>query len=132
MRFDRSIAAALAVAALVIGSASAASAQLDKLKQTTPGERAEIQTEIMTKKLGLTPAESGQIAALNLTYAQKMEPVIKGNQGPLMELREAKQIETEKEAALQKVLTPAQFGAYMEGKEEIKQKFEAKIAEKHP
>jgi hypothetical protein len=114
---------------LLLGASPGARAQFDKLKNTTPEQRAKLQTELMKAKLGLTPEEEAKIAALNLKYAQKMEPVIKGSSGPFMEMREARSINEEKEAEMKQVLTPAQFGVYLAAKEEIREKFEERIGQ---
>lgn len=117
---------AIALPALWI--ASAASAQgLDALKGTTPKERATAQTAMMKERLALTDAQLPQVAALNQTYAEKMEPLIQGSGGPLVRMREAQQIEAQKEAELQKLLTPDQFQKFLAGKDEMREKLVQKI-----
>jgi (p)ppGpp synthase/HD superfamily hydrolase len=90
----------LALAALGIAlsvTASAALPQMDKLKNTTPEERAGAQTET------------------------------KGSEGPLMKMRHMKQINTKKEADLKRVLSPGQFQKYLASKEEMREQFEEKM-----
>src|SRR5262245_34044859 len=79
---------------------------LDGLKNTTPQERATAQTAMMKTKLGLTEEQTPKVAAINLKYAEKMEPIIKGTKGPLMKMRDAQGIQQEKEAELKQLLTP--------------------------
>src|SRR5206468_8804187 len=81
-----------------------ASAQLDELKNTTPEQRAKALTEMMTSKLGLTPEQTGKVADLNLKYANKMEPLIKGSDGPFVKMREMKEINEAKQGELKQVL----------------------------
>ena len=103
---------------------------LEKLKKTTPEQRAKIQTELMKAKLDLNPAQVGQVGALNLKYAQKMQPLIAGGSGPLMEMREMREINEQKEADLKKILTSDQFEKYLAAKEEMREKFEERIEKK--
>jgi len=116
------------VAALTF--AFGASAQGDKLKTSTPEERAALQTELMKSKLDLSADQLPKLSALNLKYAQKMDPILKGSGGPLVRMREARELEQAKEGELAQILSPAQFEKYQAAKEEIRQKVEAKLAEK--
>lgn len=110
--------------------ASVASAQdLDALKGTTPKERAVAQTAMMKEKLALTDAQLPKVAALNETYAEKMEPLIQGSEGPMLKLAQARKIEAQKEAELQTVLTPDQFQKLLAGKDEMRSKLMQKIME---
>src|SRR5262245_42244591 len=92
---------------------SAVGANLDELKNTTPEQRATVQTTMMQTKLGLKEAEVPKVAAINRKYAEKMEPIINGSEGPLMKMRDAKAIEQQKEAELKKVLSPDQFQKFL-------------------
>lgn len=120
----------LTTAAAVIAFASVAAAQFAKLKNTTPEQRAKVQTELMKTKLKLTPEQESKVAALNLEYAQKMQPIIQGSEGPFAEMREAREINEQKEADLKKVLTTDQFTNYTAYKEEMREKFEERMAQK--
>lgn len=118
-------------AALLLGlSASGARAQLGDLTNTTPQQRAQELTGIMKKELGLTPEQLDKVEALNLKYATKMEPVIKGSEGPFRKMRQAREINEEKEAELQQLLTPEQFNKYKAEKEMMREKFEQRIEKK--
>jgi hypothetical protein len=108
----------------------AASAQLDELKNTTPEQRAKALTEMMTTKLGLTPEQAGKVAELNLTYANKMDPLIKGSEGPFVRMREMKQINEAKEAQLKQILTPQQFERYLASKKQMREQLVKKVEEK--
>jgi Spy/CpxP family protein refolding chaperone len=117
--------------ALVLLAAAVASAQgLEALAHTTPQQRAEVQTELMKAKLGLQPDQVAKIQAINLKYAQQMEPVIKGSMGPLIKARQAKSIDEQKAAELQTVLSPQQYQSYLASKEELRQKLEERLAAK--
>jgi hypothetical protein len=116
-----------ATTALLMVTALSAPAQLDKLKDTTPEQRAKAQTDLMKAKLSLTSGQAGKVADLNLKYAKKMEPVIKGSAGPFMKMREVKQINQEKEAELKQILSPEQFEKFLAAREEMREKFEERI-----
>jgi hypothetical protein len=103
---------------------------MENLAKTSPQERADIQTAFMKRKLGLSPEEAAKVEATNLEFAQKAEPVIKGSDGPFMKMREMKSIQSQKDTALQGILTPAQFATYQASQDEMKQKFEEEIAKK--
>src|SRR5262249_29919163 len=118
-------------AMLVLGPARGASAQqLEMLKNTTPEERAKVQTELMKTKLDLTAEQEPKVAALNLKYAEKSDPILKGSSGPFMKMRRLRKINAEKDAELKQVLTPAQYQKLQAAKEEMRQKFEEKMAQK--
>lgn len=125
----KSLTLALAAAVLVL-SATITTAQFAKLKNSTPEQRAKVLTDLMKGKLDLTPEQAGKVADINLEYAKKMQPIIQGSEGPFEEMREARQINEQKEAALKKVLTTDQFTSFTAYKEELREKFEERMAQK--
>jgi hypothetical protein len=129
MRIRRVAGALGGLAALVLFSFDA-QAQMDKLKSTTPEERAGAQTAFMKTKLGLSADQVAKVSAINLKYAQKMDPILKGSEGPIMRMREAEAINQQKEAELKQVLSSEQFEKYLASKEEMREKVEQKIEDK--
>ena len=121
------IALLVAAMSLLIVAAAGAQSEMEKLKSSTPEERARLQTEMMKAKLGLTPDQTPQVAAINQKYAQRMEPIIKGHEGPLMRLRQMREVGQAKEAELKGVLSPEQFQKYLAEKHEMREKFEDKL-----
>jgi len=121
------IALLVAAMSLLIVVAAGAQNEMEKLKSSTPEERARLQTEMMKVKLGLTPDQTPKVAAINQKYAQRMEPIIKGQEGPLMRLRQMREVGQAKEAELKGVLSPEQFQKYLAEKQEIREKFEDKL-----
>jgi len=117
------------VLALMMPSSAVAQQIPPEVANSTPEQRAKVQTLVMKEKLGLTQEQLPKVEAINLQAAQKMEPVLKGNEGPLIKMRTTKAVEQEKEAALQNVLTPPQFQQLQAAREEIKQKVEQKLME---
>ncbi len=127
---SKRLATGLAVALLVSASAASAQGQMDKLKNTTPEERAAVQTMMMKEKLGLTPQQLPAVKQINLETATEMQPVIAGGEGPLIKMRKAKAIEAQRDASLQNVLTPPQYQQWLAEKEAMRQKIEEKLMEK--
>ena len=121
------IALLVAAMSLLIVVAADAQNEMEKLKSSTPEERARLQTEMMKVKLGLTPDQTPKVAAINQKYAQRMEPIIKGQEGPLMRLRQMREVGQAKEAELKGVLSPEQFQKYLAEKQEMREKFEDKL-----
>ena len=122
MRRHTGLLRAATLGLLLIASAITASAQLDKLKNTTPQERAKAQTIFMKSKLDLTEAQLPKVEALNLKYAEKLDPVIKGSAGPLVKMGEFRQANEDKEAELKGILSPDQFQKYLAAKQEMREK----------
>lgn len=117
----------VAAMSLLIVVAAGAQNEMEKLKSSTPEERARLQTEMMKVKLGLTIDQTPKVAAINQKYAQRMEPIIKGQEGPLMRLRQMREVSQAKEAELKGVLSPEQFQKYLAEKQEMREKFEDKL-----
>jgi hypothetical protein len=124
----RRSAPALIIVALL--GTSSAWAQLDALKNTTPAERATVQTEIMKTRLGLTDAQTPKVAAINEKYAERMEPIIKGSENPFLKVREVWDIEQAKEADLRGVLSAEQFQKFLDSKAEIRREFDERFRPK--
>jgi len=99
------------------------------IKESTPEQRAMLQTGMMKNKLKLDSAQVIQVQAINLKYAEKLDPVLKGDERKLKQLRDMMAIQKAKDADLKKVLTPDQNKQYEAMKDEMKEKLkEAKEA----
>jgi Spy/CpxP family protein refolding chaperone len=121
------IALLVAAMSLLIVVTAGAQNEMEKLKSSTPEERARLQTEMMKTKLSLTTDQTPKVAAINQKYAQRMEPIIKSQEGPLMRLRQMREVGQAKEAELKGVLSPEQFQKYLAEKQEMREKFEDKL-----
>ena len=120
------LALGIAVIALVIGM-PCAFAQLDELKNTTPEERASLQTELMKSKLALTPEQTRAVTDLNLKYANRMEPIIKGSSSSLTKMFQMRKINNEKETELKRILSSQQWEKFDASRDEMRQQFEERI-----
>jgi hypothetical protein len=123
----RVVSTVMVMLAFWLGSAAA---QLEALQKTTPQQRAELQTAMMKERLSLTPEQLPKIEALNLKYAEQMQPIITGSEGPLMKKRAADKVDAAKEAELQQVLAPDQFQKYLAGKDEMRDKLRQRLMQK--
>lgn len=118
---------ALTLALALALPATAAEAQSSALLSSTPQQRAAIQTAFLKAKLGLDEQQAAKVAALDLRYAEKAEPILKGSSGPFAKRREMNALQEEKEAALREILTPEQFGKYEASREELRDKLEEEL-----
>ena len=55
---------------------------------------------VVTAVAGLSIDQTRAVTDLNLKYATKMEPVIKGSEGPFVRMRQMREINAEKETEL--------------------------------
>ncbi len=101
----------------------------DMLKNSTPEQRAQMQTQFMKSKLQLDTVQTAKIQAINLATAQKMDPLLKGDGGKLAKFRQMKEIDSNKDKDYKNVLTPDQYKQYEAFKEEMKQKIMEKAKE---
>jgi len=117
------------IATCLLVSTIVRAADMDALKDTTPAERAKAQTAMMTMKIGLTDAEVAKVGPINLKYAEKMDPIIKGSDLPVMKMRAARSLEGQKEGELKAVLTPDQFQQFLAMKEDMLEKLADAVKE---
>jgi len=91
------------VAAFLCMTLTNVSAQAQKLKDSTPEQRAKMQTEWMKTKLALNATQVEQVSALNLQYARKNESIIQSNEGKLSKFKKMKALQHEKSNALSQI-----------------------------
>lgn len=114
---------------LLLGLATQAQS-MDDFKQSTPEQRAKAQTEYLKTNLQLDDQQTQKIAEINLKYAQKMEPVIKGSGGKLSKMKTAKNINAQKEAEYKQVFTSDQYKKYAELKDDMKNNVKKKMKQR--
>jgi len=110
--------------------AAAVFAQMEELRNSTPMQRAKLQTFFMQKRLNLAPGQVKQVQGINLKYAEQMEPIIRGNGGKLKKARQANAINEAKDNELRTVLSGEQYQAYLASKEEMHQAMVEKLRQK--
>lgn len=101
-------------------------AQSKSLKDSTPEQRAKMQTEWMKTKLALNSSQTRQVYDLNLQYAKKNDPILQSNEGKMAKFKKLKAIQQEKSSILSKILTDEQFKKYQEIKDQMIQNFKNK------
>lgn len=101
-------------------------AQSKSLKDSTPEQRAKMQTEWMKTKLALNSSQIRQVYDLNLQYAKKNDPILQSNEGKMAKFKKLKAIQQEKSSVLSKILTDEQFKKYQEIKDQMIQNFKNK------
>lgn len=124
MKTLKSKTAALITSCFILLMVQSASAQnmAQSLKDKTPEQRAQMQTNMMKAKLKLDSAQVLKVQGINLKYAQKLDPVIKGDGGKLSKFRQLKSIQKDKEKELKVVFTANQFKEYQQLQAEMKEK----------
>ena len=128
MRLSPTAWALFFVASLLIAPRAHA-ADIDALKGTTPEERAEAQTLMMKEQLALSDDTLEKVRAINLKYAQKMDPTIQGSNGPMMKGLEARNLQQQKEGELKTVLSPEQYKKYLASKLEMREHIVERVFE---
>ncbi|KFF02852.1 hypothetical protein [Chryseobacterium luteum] len=116
----------LLVTAFLCMAFTSLSAQTKKLKDSTPEQRAKMQTEWMKTKLALNTTQVQQVYTLNLQYAQKNDPVIQSTEGKRAKFKKLKALQTEKSNALSQILDAGQYKKYQELKDQMVQHFKEK------
>lgn len=107
---------------LLINSAGA-QLKLDKvMTDTTPEERANLQSIKMRDKFSLSEEQYQQVQEINLKYARKMQSVYNTDQGKLKRLKGMKSVGEEKDKELKRVLSSSQYEMYQRQKEEVRKK----------
>jgi hypothetical protein len=89
-----------------------------QLAKVPPSVRAGVQTDFMVQKLQLSAEQRTQVEAINLKYANQMQPLLQGSKFTLM--MQARKLEEAKDAELRPVLSPQQFDTYMASKDQIR------------
>ena len=90
-----------------------------KSKNSTPEQRAKLQTDRMKDKLVLSDDQYKQVLDINTGYAQKLDPILKSDKGKFAKYRQAKPLLDEKDKKLKGVLTPDQYKQWQDLKKEM-------------
>ncbi len=105
--------------------------RLEKLmNDTTPEERAEMQTNNMKETLSLTGDQVDDVSEINLNYARKMQNAYNVSRSKLQRLRKMKALAAEKDGVLKRVLTATQYATYRENKAEMKERLRERAKER--
>ena len=97
----------------------------EKLAATTPEQRASQQTAQMKKRLSLTAEQEPTIAAINLKYAQQMQPILETGERNRQTMQQVKAMTKSKDADLKAVLTAEQYTQFETFKDDQKDRMKA-------
>ena len=129
MKLQRTFYFALLAILMVCLSAGCARAQSDadikKLKNATPEQRAAFQTKMMHDKLKLDAGQTTKAQAINVRYAQKFQPIIKSSDSRFSKMKQAMALQKQKDQELQAVFTKDQFSQYQAFEAELRSKMRA-------
>jgi len=95
---------------------------IQNLLNATPEQRAQMQNDRMKEKLALNDDQYKKVSALNLLYAQKMDPVIHSDDSRFSKYRKIKPLLKEKDEKLKTILTKDQYKQYESFKKEMMDK----------
>lgn len=98
------------------------------LAQTTPAERAGVQTHFMTQKLNLDTPTQIKIAAINQKYADLVEPILHNDDSSFSKMLSIRSLQDRKDTELKSILTPAQYDTYENSRDELKAEMEQKLS----
>jgi hypothetical protein len=117
----------LAVISTLVAANLKAQASMADMKNATPAQRAQMQTSLMKSKLKLDTNQVLKVQVINLKYAQKFEPIIKGSDGRMKKAREAIALQKQKDAELKQVFTTEQYKQYQDFEQEMKSKMMSRL-----
>ena len=95
---------------------------IQNLMNATPERRAQIQSDKMKDKLALNDDQYKKVSALNLLYAQKIDPVIHSDDSRFSKYRKIKSLLEEKDEKIKTILTKDQYKQYESLKKEMMDK----------
>lgn len=108
----------MAVALFTMGAAHAQ----DKQQRPT-AERAKMQTERMTKELGLNADQATKVEAINAKYAEKADAMRADRKAQMAETKgKGAELNEERMADLKGVLTPEQYAKWEKNREAMQER----------
>lgn len=108
-----------------------ASAQMDELKNSTPEQRAQMQTRWMENNLSLDSKASASVSTINLKYAKETQALISSDSPKFQKLMTFRKNSEAKDGELKSIFTPEQYSLYKQKKSEMEAQVKQKIMEKH-
>ena len=95
-------------------------AQIEVLRQTTPEQRADAQTNFMRKKLSLDEKTTALVSALSLETARKAQSSIEDASNRFSLAMDLRRINADRDVRLKALLSPAQWQVYESAQSEMK------------
>jgi hypothetical protein len=116
---------------VLLFSPSVTWAQMDELKNSTPEQRAQLQTQWMESNLSLDSKASATAADINLKYAKETQSLMDSSSPGFQKLMTFRKNSAAKDGELKAILTPEQYTLYEQEKSEMEAMVKQKIKEKH-
>ncbi|ASU34082.1 hypothetical protein [Mucilaginibacter xinganensis] len=129
MKTNSKLLVILFIAAISLSTVSRTNAQpgTKNMKDSTPEERAQFQTNMMKSKLKLDSGQVSKIREINLKYAKKIQPIITGSDGRFSKMKQAMALQKQKDSELQNVFSKDQYQQYQAFEQEMKNKLTEKL-----
>lgn len=108
---------------------SHATAQEDTFNNSSPEERAQLQTEWMRSELSLDSTILPVVNSINLKYSKKIQSLRKTGGSRIQKYRDFKVLSDAKDTELRKTFTKEQFRLYQLKKEEMEKNMKQKFHE---
>lgn len=115
----------------VLSVATLAIAQMEALKNSTPEERATLQTDWMKNNLSLDAKATDAVSAINLKYAKETQALMDSGGPKLGKMITFRRNSDAKDAELRALLTPQQYSQYEQKKTQMEEMVKQKVMEKH-
>lgn len=97
---------------------------------SSPSERAQLQTEVMRESLQLSDQQTAEIENINLYYAKEIGTLQNSGKPRLKKFRAVKSLLAEKDKKIEQILTQNQFNDYKNAQEEMRKNIKKKLAER--
>lgn len=127
----KKVASLILSCALVFFVPALALAQMEDLKNSTPEERAAVQTQWMQNNLSLDAQAINAVSAINLEYAKETQKLLDSDSSKLDKLMTFKRNSQAKAAELKAILTPEQYALYQQKRSEMEDAVRKELKEKY-
>ncbi len=117
--------------ALLLLVPALATAQMEEFKNSTPEERATLQTELMKTALTLDEKAGTAVSEINLKYAKETQTLMDSSSPRLEKLMTFRKNSDAKDAEIKALLTPEQYSLYQQKKSEMEETVKQKLMEKY-
>jgi hypothetical protein len=99
------------------------------MRETTPEQRAALQTSYMKENLALAEDQTPKVQEINLKYARKMQDAYNSTERKFQKLKQMKSINQQKDGEMKNVLSAEQYETYEKNKEAMRESVKEKRKE---
>lgn len=112
---------------LAVLAPNAALAQLDQFRNSTPEERADIQTNWMKETLELNESTTTAVADINLKYAVELQKELANGKSKMGAMRTLRKASAEKDKELESILSPDEYSRYEDNKSKLRSVMQSEL-----